>query len=168
MANTDEQGNAPVVRAMAPEDVGEVLELMRELARIEGYLAQLAVTERDLLTHGFGPVPSFQAFVAQRHPGAALEGLAVTYLIPWTYDLRPTVVLKELVVAPGARGGGVGAALMAEVARYALAREAPRVAWTVLQDNAPAQHFYRQCGAKADALWQNWGLDEEAMRSLTD
>lgn len=158
----------PIVRAMAREDVGEVLVLMRELARIEGYLPQLAVTERDLLAHGFGPTPCFQAFVGQREPDPSLDGLAVTYLIPWTYDLRPTVVLKELVVAERARGAGVGAALLGEVARYALACGAPRVLWAVLHANQDAQRFYRRCGAKADELWQNWSLDEEAMRKLAE
>ncbi|MEM9385585.1 MAG: GNAT family N-acetyltransferase [Pseudomonadota bacterium] len=158
----------PLVRAMEREDVGEALLLMRELARIEGYLAQLAVTERDLLTHGFGPTACFQAFVAQREAGAPLDGLAVTYLIPWTYDLRPTVVLKELVVAEHARGIRVGAALLAQVARYALARSAARVAWTVLTDNTRAQRFYGRCGAKADERWQNWSLDEEAIRQLSE
>ncbi len=46
--------------------------------------------------------------------------MAVTYIIPWTYDLKPTVILKELFIHESARGEGIGKALMKRVASYAV------------------------------------------------
>ncbi len=45
--------------------------------------------------------------------------MAVFYLLPFTYDLRPTLVLKELYVDAPYRDRGVGEQLMAAVAQSA-------------------------------------------------
>ena len=156
----------PTVRSFEKADVPELIELMRGLARFEGYIDDFRVTEQDLIEHGLGEQRRFEAFVAQETAAGPLLGMAVVYLIPWTYDLRPTMVLKELFVAGAARGRGFGEALMKNVARRAAELDCPRLVWTVLQSNEPAVAFYRGLGATRDRVWHSWGLDEAGIRAL--
>jgi GNAT superfamily N-acetyltransferase len=111
------------VRPFQAADAPQLLELMQDLAAFEGYGGQFAVTARELVVHGLVGA-RFGAFVAAE-PGHRLLGMAVHYRIPWTYDLKPTLVMKELFVAERARGRGVGRALMAAVVGGSPAHRGP-------------------------------------------
>lgn len=106
-----------VVRPFERRDVGKVLVLMRALAVFEGYDDKFRVTEADIVDHGLGPSPRFGVFVAE--VDGTIVGIAVHYLIPWTYDLKPVVALKELYVAEAARGMSVGHALVERLLDHA-------------------------------------------------
>lgn len=154
------------VRPFGIDDVDGLLQLMVDLARFEGYIDQFRVTPQDLVNFGLGPNPRFEALVAVPERSNALAGMAVLYRIPWTYDLRPTIVLKELFVSEGYRSVGVGRALLEGVAWRAREVGAARVHWTVLKSNDAAQRFYRSIGGRADPIWDLWGLDEPALIAL--
>ncbi len=161
--------NQIVVRPFTRQDTPQLLDLMKGLARFENYIDAFAVREEDLIRFGLGEDPLFDAQVACGiHAPDQLLGMAVTYMIPWTYDLRPTVVLKELFVAESARHRGVGRALMTKVAHRAVEQGAARLQWTVLPSNGDAQGFYRGLGARPDRDWQPWQLKEPELRSLAD
>ncbi len=150
------------VRPFEPQDVKSLLNLMKGLAQFEGYLDQFNVTEDDLITYGLGDEPKFCAYVAEHAGGdRSLLGMAVTYLIPWTYDRRPILVLKELFVAKNARGAGVGRRLMERVRQQAQEVNASAIHWTVLRNNENAKRFYRLLGAVADPVWERWTLSME-------
>jgi GNAT superfamily N-acetyltransferase len=144
------------VRPWRREDAPMLLGLMRGLAAFEGYEEAFAVTEEALLAAGLGPSPAFAALVAERD--GVLLGMAITYEQPWTYDLKPWVVLKELYVAQSARGAGVGTALFGAVIEAAKARGASRLNWTVLRGNDAAAAFYRRHGGRPDPSWQLWTM----------
>lgn len=144
------------VRPFTHDDVEAVWELMRALAVFEGYIDAFAVTPDDLRLYGLGATPAFGVFVAAK--GEVLAGIAVHYRIPWTYDLKPVVVLKELYVAEAFRGEGVGQALFARLRANAVEIGASALRWTVLPDNMAAQRFYAGQGAARDADWQHWTL----------
>jgi GNAT superfamily N-acetyltransferase len=149
-------GVSVVVRPGERRDVPEMLVLMRALAVFEGYIERFRVTEADLIEHGFGSAPRFGAFVAE-HAGK-IVGIAVHYQIPWTFDLKPTVILKELFVAEDARGRGVGHALFDRLRAHAVEIGAARVSWTVLADNDPAKRFYEGVGGAPDSIWEPWTM----------
>lgn len=155
------------IRPAVAADAAALLALMQALADFEGYRAQFRVTVADLLARGLGgdAQPQFQALVAETAPGA-LCGYAVCVETPFTYDLRPTVVLKEFYVAPAQRGLGVAAALFAAVRAQAVARGAGRLHWLVLPGNARARRFYAAQGGHEDRAWERWTLDEPAQASL--
>jgi len=146
-----------VVRSAQPADAAALLSLMRELARFEGYLDQFRVSEADLLTRGLqgGEQAQFTAFVADDGAGT-LTGYAVVYSVPYTYDLRPNLMLKELFVDAGARGQGIGHALMDAVLTHGRKIGCARLKWDVLATNASAQQFYRSLGGAHDTRWQGW------------
>ena len=156
------------VRAFAEPDIPELLELMKGLARFEGYIDDFRVSEEDLRVHGLGPSPRFEAFVADTDKPEGLLGMAVVFCIPWTYDLRPTLILKELFVRDDARGRGVGRLLLERVASRARELDCPRLQWTVLDTNEPAKRFYVAAGATTGGVWELWALDEAAIAALCD
>lgn len=153
-------------RAFTEDDIPQLLQLMRGLAVFEGYIDEFTVTEEDLARYGLGPEPRFEAFVAQESDQGPLLGTAVVYRIPWTFDLRPTLVLKELFVDPSARSKGVGKALMRHVATRAGKLDCPRVVWTVLKTNQKAADFYGELGAAKDQVWDSWSLTASAIPKL--
>jgi len=145
-----------IVRPFERDDVACVLRLMRDLAVFEGYIGDFRVTEGDLIAHGLGDNPRFGVLVAELD--GRVVGIAVHYVIPWTYDLKPTLVLKELFVDETARSLGAGAALIAALKSHAAAIGAPRIEWSVLASNDDAKRFYRRQGAVLDAIWEPWAL----------
>ncbi len=157
--------SAVAVRDFCAADIPALLSLMRALAVFEGYADQFAVTADDLALHGLGPDPLFGAKIALAAAGNPV-GMAVHHTIRWTYDRRPTLVLKELYVAEGWRGAGVGRALMRAVAAHAHSIGAPRLHWLVLPDNQAAIRFYRSLGGAPEARWQSWALDQPALAAL--
>lgn len=145
------------IRAATPTDVPALLGLMRELAAFERYLEHFAVTEAELQRRGFPATgdPEFGAFVAES-PTGGLGGYAVYYLIPFTYDLRPTLVLKELFVRAADRSAGMGMALLEQVNKEARRRGCGQIRWSVLPENDRAKVFYRRWGGGPDAQWEYW------------
>ncbi len=144
------------VRPFERPDVGAVLALMRALAMFEGYDDKLRVTEADLIEHGLGPSPRFGVLVAVCED--VIVGIAVHYIIPWTYDLKPVVWLKELYITEAARGMAVGQALIEQLRQYAAGIGASAIKWTVLKSNMPAKAFYRSLGGETDEIWEPWQL----------
>lgn len=145
------------VRPFEHRDVTEVLSLIRELAVYERYIDQFRVTESDIIESGLGDSPCFGVFVAEMD--GDIIGIAVHYKVPWTYDLKPVLVLKELFVSKHARALGAGRALLTQIEKHALAIDASRVVWTVLTDNVAAKQFYVKAGSQKDAVWELWGLE---------
>ena len=74
--------------------------------------------------------------------------------------------LEDLVVSRGARGTGIGRALMAALAREAVRRKAIRMEWDVLDWNADALRFYRRIGSRSRAPWLRYALDEKGLKTL--
>lgn len=156
------------VRRALESDIPEVLRLMSALAVFEKYDDRFAVTEDVLRERGFGrPDPEFVALVAgDPAPGGQLDGLLVFYLIPFTLTTRPTLFVKELMVDEGARGTGVGRALIVAACREAVALDCGLVKWQVADWNEPGKDFYEALGARADLTWIDYSLDEAALSNL--
>ncbi|HEY0681313.1 MAG TPA: GNAT family N-acetyltransferase [Steroidobacter sp.] len=148
-----------MIRPALASDAPQLLTLMRGLARFEGYDDRFAVTVEALIERGFSAnrPPEFTAWVAELD--GALVGYAVIYVIPYTFDLRPTVVLKELFIDEAARGRNFGHGLMNAVIEHARSLNARLIRWQVLPDNAAAKNFYRQHNGNVDADWEDWFID---------
>jgi GNAT superfamily N-acetyltransferase len=147
-------------RRFEHRDIAQLLEMMRQLAIFEGYIDQFCVTAEDLQRFGLVDPPLFDAIVAYDSEGdSQLFGMAVYYTIPWTFTLKPTLVLKELYIKTSQRGRGIGTALFESLTRSAQAIGAFRINWTVVQGNENAMHFYRKMGGLPDTKWQNWTLE---------
>jgi GNAT superfamily N-acetyltransferase len=148
-----------MIRRAVASDASQLLALMRGLARFEGYDDRFAVTVDMLLERGFSSQrpPEFLAWVAE--VDGKLLGYAVIYVIPFTFDLRPTLVLKELFIDEAARGRSLGHELMQAIIDHGRNLNARLIRWQVLPSNEPAKRFYRQHGADVDGDWENWFLE---------
>ena len=125
----------------------------------EGYADRFAVTESDLIQRGLSPSSDAQFIAWVAEQDVTLLGYAVIYVIPFTFDLRPTVVLKELFVSQSVRESGYGKELFAAVIDYARGIDARLVRWQVLPSNEKAKGFYRRQGGEIDVGWESWVLD---------
>lgn len=144
------------IRRFDQRDVPALLGMMRALAAFEGYIDDFKVSETELISQGLCDNPTFSALVAEQ--GNNLLGYAVFYSIPFTYDLRPTVIMKELYVTHAARGQGVGEALFQMVKTESKKLGAARLQWLVLPSNDPAKRFYQAQGGGPDHDWEHWRL----------
>ncbi len=155
----------PLVRPARQADWARMLELDRELARFEklpppddGEAARLASWIFDSGRAG--------ALVAELE--GRIEGLAIFYEGINSFRARPFLFLEDLVVTEAARGRSLGEALMAAVAREAVARGASRVEWAVLDWNEGALRFYRRLGGRPQTEWLRYSLDGEALERLAE
>lgn len=154
------------VRDALHSDIPELLRLMRSLAEFEGYAADFAVTARDLASRGFGPRPQFFAKLAVDTARDIAAGMAVFYLMPFTYDLRPTLLLKELYVDERYRNRRVGERLMIALARQARRIGCGRMRWDVLHGNREAERFYGRLGGRREDRWIAWQMDRSGIDAL--
>ena len=154
------------IRDALRADIPQLLRLMRALAEVEGYSADFAVGAQDLETRGFGAQLQFFTKLAVDEEQAIAVGMAVFYMVPFTYDLRPTLVLKELYVDTLYRDRGVGERLMAAVAQSARSQGCGRMRWDVLRGNHGAERFYRRLGGAPEEQWIAYRLDRAGIDAL--
>ena len=151
------------IRFAGPDDAALVLRLIRELATYERAPEAVVATEADLLRHGFGPDPQFEALLAfvDREPA----GMAVFHSRFSTWLGRPGIYLEDLYVVEAARGQGIGRRLMARLAAVAIERGWGRVDFHVLDWN-PAREFYHRLGIAHLGEWLRYGADAAALLRL--
>ena len=152
------------VRVAEPDDVPVLLQLVRELAAYEREPDAVEATEDDLHRALFTEHTA-SCHVALDDDGTVV-GFALWYVTFSTWKGRPGLWLEDLFVRPSARGSGLGAALLRELAAVCLERGYPRLEWWVLDWNAPAIGFYRSLGAVPQDEWTTFRVDGEALATL--
>ena len=106
-----------------------------------------------------------EAFVAE--VDGAIEGMAIfSEGSGSSFRARPMLFLEDIAVSERVRSRGVGAALMAALAREGVARGALRMEWAVLDWNVDAMRFYRRLGGAQRQTWVQYVLEEDAMKRL--
>ena len=153
-----------LIRAAGPQDVGTLLQLIRELAEFEKLSHEVRATEADLLREGFGPTPRYEALLAEED-GRAL-GFALFFHNFSTFEGKPGIYLEDLFVRSEARGAGLGKALLVHLAKLAVERGCARLEWWVLDWNAPAIGFYEKLGARAMDDWTVMRVEGAALAGL--
>ncbi len=93
-------------------------------------------------------------------------GMALWFRTYSTWTGRHGIWLEDLYVRPAARGGGLGRALLAALARECLDAGYRRLEWSVLDWNTDAQAVYAAVGAKDHEGWSTWRLDGDALAEL--
>ncbi|MFC5727958.1 MULTISPECIES: GNAT family N-acetyltransferase [Nocardioides] len=152
------------VRAATPEDVPDILRLIRELAIYEREPDAVATTEDELQTWLFGPDAVASVLVAEL--GGRAVGIALWFRTYSTWTGVPGIHLEDLFVEPEHRGSGLGKALLAGLARIAVSRGYARLEWAVLDWNEPSIAFYEALGARPMKEWSTYrlaGADLEAL-----
>lgn len=155
------------IRAARPDDVSEILAMIRELADYERAPHEVVATE-DLLERAlFGPEPAVYALIAEDTTGRII-GFALWFLNFSTWLGRHGVYLEDLYVRPSARGLGHGKALLSALARICVDRGYGRLEWWVLDWNEPALEFYRSVGAVPMDEWTVQRMTGDALAALAE
>ena len=158
-----------LVRDAVPDDVGQLVDLVRQLARYERSEDAVQATGEDFRRAFFCPRPQVFALVAEAGDkiiGDKIIGIAVYFVSFSTWTGRHGLYLEDLFVVPEHRSRGVGRALLGSLAARAVARGCARLEWAVLDWNQPAIDFYRSLGAVANDDWTTFRLSGAALAEL--
>ena len=136
-----------MIRPAVASDIPSIHAMVRELAEYEKALDQAEATEEQLHSALFGPDPAAFAHIAEDDATGATVGFALWFRNFSTWTGVHGIYLEDLYVTPGARGGGHGKALLAELARICVERGYGRLEWSVLDWNEPSIGFYKSLGA---------------------
>lgn len=155
------------VRRARPEDVPEIVQMVRDLAEYENALDEAQATESQFHTALFGPQPSVFAHVVE-HPSGTyrLGGFALWFLNFSTWLGTNGIYLEDLYVRPELRGHGYGQALLATLAQECEINGYGRLEWWVLDWNTPSREFYEHIGARALTEWIPYRVSGNALRDL--
>lgn len=159
------------LRPATPEDIPEILSLVRDLAEYERSPEEAKATASQMQRALFGDPKrdGKGAGIAECIMGEVdgkVEGLAVYFMNFSTWTGKPGIYLEDLFVRPAARGRGLGKALLSRVAAVAVERGLPRVDWLVIDWNEPAIGFYKSLGAVALDKWTIHRLSGERLTEL--
>lgn len=152
------------LRPATAADVPQILAFIRGLAEYERLLHEVVATEDGLRQALFGPRPYAEVVLAE--DAGVPVGFALFFHTFSTFLGQPGIYLEDLFVIPDARGRGVGKALLAELARLAIARGCGRVEWAVLDWNTPAIGFYDSLGARPNEDWTVYRLTGAPLAAL--
>lgn len=153
-----------LIRSARPGDEAEILRMIHALAAFEREPDAVDATEAMLTRALFSDGAHVHAHIAER--GGRAVGLALWFLNFSTWTGKPGLYLEDLFVDASERRSGVARALMAALAREALARGCARMDWAVLDWNEEAMRFYERIGARRSEGWQPWRLEGEGIAQL--
>jgi GNAT superfamily N-acetyltransferase len=154
------------LRRAGPEDVGDIVRLVRGLAEYEKLLHEVESTEADFRERLFGTCPVAHAVLAEAD-GAAV-GMALYYYTFSTFTGRCDLFLEDLFVMPNYRGLGIGLALFRHLAGIARDERCRRIEWRVLHWNKPAIDFYQRIGAQPMTEWGVQRLEGAGLAALAN
>ncbi|WP_307868921.1 GNAT family N-acetyltransferase [Micromonospora sp. C95] len=153
-----------LIRPAEPGDAEMLHRFIVELTEAEQYPGEVAAQSADVANALFGDRPVAEAVVADIAGDPV--GFALYYPTYSTVAGRPGIHLEDLYVRPEHRGDGVGRALLAHLARLAVARGCARLEWWVLRTNDPALRFYRRLHARTVDEIDVLRLDGPQLRAL--
>lgn len=153
------------IRRAQAADAAEIFRLIQALALYEREPDAVEVRVEDLAQQLCSSPPPFECLLAE-HEGRVV-GMALYYETYSTWRGRIGIHLEDLFVEAEHRGAGIGAALLAALARETVQRGGARLEWSVLDWNETAIGFYRNLGAAPLAGWTTWRLDGAALTALS-
>lgn len=151
-----------LIRESTPNDMPQVLELIKELAVFENEPDVVEVTVEILVKDGFGKDPLFTCFVAEVED--EIVGMALVYYRFSTWKGR-TIHLEDLIVKEKMRGTGIGKKLYTRVIQFAAEKKVKRIEWAVLDWNVGAIKFYERSGAKVMKDWYVTHMEEAGIKN---
>ena len=151
------------VRPASPDDVPELVAMIRELAEYERALPEVEATEKHLHGTLFADEPAVFAHVLE--VDGEVAGMAIWFLNYSTWLGAHNLYLEDLFVRPQHLGGGAGRLLLQTLAEICVQRGYRRLEWWVLDWN-PARGFYDALGAQALTEWIPYRVSGDALERL--
>jgi GNAT superfamily N-acetyltransferase len=153
-----------IIRPAKSEEVGEVLQLIQDLATYEKAPEQVEASEEDLLNTIFASDP--RVFCDLVEVDGQIAGMAIWFLNYSTWQAKHGIYLEDLFIKPEYRGRGYGKALLKHLAKICDEKGYGRLQWWVLDWNSPAIEFYKSLGAEAMDEWTVYRTSGKALKDL--
>jgi GNAT superfamily N-acetyltransferase len=144
--------------------VDAMVKLIYELAEYERAPEECHITNQQLRTALFCESPALFAHVAELD--GEVVGCALWFKNFSTWDGQHGIYLEDLYVRPGARGTGLGKALLVALAEECVRQGYTRLQWWVLNWNEPAIGFYKSLGAIPMDEWTVYRVNGAALNQL--
>jgi uncharacterized cupin superfamily protein len=153
------------VRATTRADLPVILDFLARKAAFDATMVDVApalrATEDALGETLFGVAPYAWARLAMR--AGRPVGFALYYFRYSSFRARPSIWLDDLYVLEEARSGGVGRAILGDLAAIARAHRCTHMSWTVAARNARGIAFYERHGAVVvDRTGPQWHVEASA------
>lgn len=153
------------VRSAQPSDAPSILSLLGQLARFEGAVEGIRLTEKAIREEAFGDHPRFQVLLAEVVGMPC--GLLIFYQAYSSWAAAPTLMVHDLFVLEDHRRSGAGRALLAAAARVAETSGCCRMDVNVLAWNEAARRFYASLGFRHLKEWLPYRLDAQDLERLS-
>lgn len=138
-------GNMTVtIREARADDARLLHQALLALARHTGDEDKIESTPEDLLEHGFGPHPAFEALIAE--VDGRFAGMCLSFPSFSTWRGQPGIYVQDLYVDDAFRGRRIGERLLQAAASRGYARGARHLRLSVDRANVSAQAFYERVG----------------------
>lgn len=144
------------------DDAPLLQDMLAEQAAHHGEALQRGVGA--LQRYGFGDKALFRTILAEK--GGLAMGFALYYPDFSTLRGCPGVMLQDIFVRPGARGTGLGRAMLVEVMADAQDWEARFLTLMLDRDNATARAFYTRHGFAPRGDYDHLILEGEGLEAL--
>ncbi len=152
------------IRPAKREEVGEVLQLIQDLATYEKAPDQVEASRDDLLNTIFAKEP--RVFCDLVEVDGQIAGMAIWFLNYSTWQAKHGIYLEDLYIKPEFRARGYGKALLKHLAQICDKEGYGRLQWWVLDWNSPAIEFYKSFGAEAMDEWTVYRTSGQALKDL--
>ena len=138
------------IRTAGPDDLDEILALVRELAEYERLAHEVTFDPAEFGANVFGEDAVAGVLLAE--VDGRVAGLALWFPTFSTFLGKAGIWLEDLYVRPEFRGNGIGRDLL----HHLRSMTDGRVEWNVLDWNESAIGFYRSLGARPDEGWTTY------------
>ena len=152
-------------RFATENDVGIILQFIRELAEYEKMLDEVVATEEILHYWIFEEKKAEVIFALE---DGKEVGFALFFHNFSTFLGRAGLYLEDLYVQPQYRGKGYGKGLLKQLARIAVERGCGRLEWSCLDWNKPSIDFYLSLDAVPMNGWTVYRLIGDTLNKMAE
>ncbi|MDJ0903525.1 MAG: GNAT family N-acetyltransferase [Xenococcus sp. MO_188.B8] len=149
------------IRSAISTDVESIFSLIKALAEYEKLSHLVTGNSQELAEHLFGDSPCAEAIIAE--VDGKIVGFGLFFQNYSTFLTKPGIYLEDLFVLPEYRRRGIAKGILRYLADLAIARDAGRLEWSVLDWNENAIAFYEKIGASVLPEWRICRLTGNAL-----
>ena len=153
-----------LIRAAKPENVAQILFLLREFAEYENLSDYCEVTAERLQIALFGETKVAEAIVA--FDGKTVVAYAIFFPHFATFRGQRGFYLEDIYITKDFRGQGLGEMMLKYIAKIGKSRGFERIDFQVLAWNTAAIGFYEKLGAERNDEERHFKFADEAFRKL--